>query len=180
MKEDRYAKMLKKILKYFINISKTVWTWAYYDESVLESIPQHATKTGIDDIPTSLEINTAVHKLKENAPGESDIPSKSWKVLASCDHTFDILKNIIIGFWTIELTPKRWERGLLKILPKKGDLRLPGNYRRITLLETCYCRCHYFEQSSKNPLNRILITAKISVDFGQVEAVLTWYLPSKR
>ena len=107
-------------------------------ESVLESIPQHATKTGIDDTPTSLEINTAVHKVKENAPGESGIPSKVWKVLSSCDQIFDILKNINIDFWTTELTPKQWERGLLKILPKKGDLRLPGNYRGIMLLETCY------------------------------------------
>ena len=127
------------MLKYFINISKKLYGFEpNYDESVLESIPQHATKTGIDDIPTSLEINTAVHKLKENAPGESGIPSKVWKVLRSCDHTFDILRNIIIDFWTTELTPKQWERGLLKILPKKGDLRLPGNYRGIMLLETCY------------------------------------------
>ena len=88
-----------------------------YDESVTESIPQHATKTGIDHTPTPLEINTAVHKLKENAPGESGIPSKVWKVLTSCNRTFDILKNIVIDFWTTELTPKQWEKGLLKILP---------------------------------------------------------------
>ena len=48
------------------------------------------------------------------------------------------MNSVIIDFWHNELTPKQWERGLLKIRPKKGDLRLPGNYRGIMLLETCY------------------------------------------
>ena len=37
-----------------------------------------------------------------------------------------------------ELTPEEWETGLLKILAKKGDLTLPGNYGGIMLLETSY------------------------------------------
>ena len=40
--------------------------------------------------------------------------------------------------WESEVTPEEWEIGLLKVLPKKGDLRLPGNYRGIMLLETAY------------------------------------------
>ena len=34
--------------------------------------------------------------------------------------------------------PPEWEIGILKILPKKGDLSLPGNYRGIMLLEVAY------------------------------------------
>ena len=34
--------------------------------------------------------------------------------------------------------PEEWEVGLLEILPKKGDLTQPGNYRGIMLLETAY------------------------------------------
>ena len=36
------------------------------------------------------------------------------------------------------MTPEEWEIGLLKVLPKKGELRFPGNYRGIMLLETAY------------------------------------------
>ena len=49
-----------------------------------------------------------------------------------------ILKHIIVDFWENELPPKKWETGLLKILPKKGDLSQPGNYRGIMLLEAVY------------------------------------------
>ena len=34
--------------------------------------------------------------------------------------------------------PPEWEACLLSILPKKGDLRLPGNYRGIMMLEVGY------------------------------------------
>ena len=34
--------------------------------------------------------------------------------------------------------PPEWEVNLLKVLPKKGDLSEPGNYRGIMLLETAY------------------------------------------
>ena len=109
-----------------------------YDETVIDSIPQHTIKAGIENEPTILEIQSAIRNLKENAPGESGIPAKVWKTLMYSNRTFDILRNIVIDFWTTELTPKQWEKGLLKILPKKGDLRLPGNYRGIMLLETSY------------------------------------------
>ena len=76
--------------------------------------------------------------LKEKAPGDSGIPTKAWKVLAEFVDTYTILKSIILDFWLTELTPAEWEKGLLTILPKKGDLSLPGNYRGIMLLETAY------------------------------------------
>jgi len=37
-----------------------------------------------------------------------------------------------------EEVPAEWEDGLLKILPKSGDLSQPGNYRGIMLLEVLY------------------------------------------
>ena len=45
---------------------------------------------------------------------------------------------MILDFWENEKPPLEWEKGLLKVLPKKGDLSMPGNYRGIMLLETCY------------------------------------------
>ena len=41
-------------------------------------------------------------------------------------------------FWETEEVPNEWNTGLLKILAKKGDLKLPGNYRGIMMLEAAY------------------------------------------
>ena len=41
-------------------------------------------------------------------------------------------------FWSTGIAPTEWENGLLRILPKKGDLSLPGNYCGIMLLEAAY------------------------------------------
>ena len=52
--------------------------------------------------------------------------------------TFHLLKSLVLDFWISEVPPQQWMKGLLKILPKKGDLSLPGNYRGIMLLEAAY------------------------------------------
>ena len=108
------------------------------DMSIADTIPQRPIVEGCDHPPTDEEIRAAVRKLKENAPGESGIPAKVWKILAEVSDTYEILKSIVINFWTTEITPEEWELGLLTILAKKGDLSLPGNYRGIMLLETAY------------------------------------------
>ena len=45
---------------------------------------------------------------------------------------------MILDFWRSEKPPQQWLTGLLKVLPKKGDLSIPGNYRGIMLLEAAY------------------------------------------
>ena len=45
---------------------------------------------------------------------------------------------MVLAFWQSEEMPAEWETGLLKILPKKGDKSLPGNYRGIMMLEVAY------------------------------------------
>jgi len=49
-----------------------------------------------------------------------------------------MLTNIVRSFWQTENVPNDWNIGRLTILPKKGDLGLPKNYRGIMLLETAY------------------------------------------
>jgi len=44
----------------------------------------------------------------------------------------------VIHFWLTETPPEEWEMGLLSILPKKGDMHNPGNYRGIMMLEVAY------------------------------------------
>ena len=48
------------------------------------------------------------------------------------------MRHLVQHFWETEELPEGWETGLLSILPKKGDLSLPGNYRGIMMLETAY------------------------------------------
>ena len=49
-------------------------------------------------------------------------------------HLIDIIHRI----WVSESIPNEWNVGRLTILPKKGNLRLPKNYREIMLLEVAY------------------------------------------
>ena len=106
-----------------------------FDESVLDLLDQHPIAADCDHPPTDEEIQKAISALK-NAPGDSGICPPIWKALAGSEETFNLLRPIILHFWETEVTPEEWEIGLLKILPKKGDLSLPGNYRGIMLLET--------------------------------------------
>ena len=92
----------------------------------------------MDEIPTDKEIKEACEKLKDNAPGDSGLLPQFWKALASDSSTFDFIRDIVHDFWNNEHPPEAWLRGLLKILPKKGDLSLADNYRGIMLLEAAY------------------------------------------
>ena len=111
---------------------------AHYDESVLDALPQQPVYEGCDYLPTNQEIRDATHKLKNKAPGESGIMAPVWKSLLYCRETFNMLRSIVINFWRTEVVPDEWNTGRLFILPKKGDLSLPKNYRGIMLLELAY------------------------------------------
>jgi len=109
-----------------------------YDETVLNLLPQHPTFDQQSNPPSDLEITTAIKKLKNNAPGETGIPASVWKCFAQEPTLFNLLRDIIINFWSNEIVPAEWDIGRLIVLPKKGDLSLPKNYRGITLLESAY------------------------------------------
>ena len=106
-----------------------------YDISVLDLLQQETALYGLDNLPTDEDILKAVNSLKNNAPGESGLSSQMFKAIIFNNATFDLLKCIIVDFWENESPPEQFEIGMLKILPKKGDLSLPGNYRGIMLLE---------------------------------------------
>ena len=107
------------------------------DATILNLLEQHKVAQDCVHIPTDKEIIVAVRKLK-NAPGESGITPQVWQAVIKCKDTFAILKLCIREFWENEVTPNEWEKCLLKIIAKKGDLSLAGNYRGIMLLETAY------------------------------------------
>ena len=109
-----------------------------YDPTVIELLEKQPVIEGLDHFPTDTEIIKATQSLKNNAPGESGLTPLMFKSLITCPETFAIVKGVVIDFWNSEKTPKQWNLGLLKVLPKKGDLSLPGNYRGIMLLEIAY------------------------------------------
>ena len=61
-----------------------------------------------------------------------------WKSLLDCGETFIMIKSFIIKFWVTEIVPDEWNIRKLIVLPKKGDLSLPKNYRGIMLLKIAY------------------------------------------
>ena len=109
-----------------------------FDISTLDLIPHHEIVQGCDHDPTETEIKKAIQKLKNTAPGDSGIQPQIWKCLIDHPDTRQILTNTIISIWQSENIPEDWNIGRLTILPKKGDLGLPKNYRGIMLLETAY------------------------------------------
>ena len=86
-----------------------------------------------DDFPDDEEIKKAAATLKNKAPGSSGLLPQFLKALTEDETTYTILKEIILDFWESEKPPKQWLYGLLKILPKKGDLSLPGNLKLMGL-----------------------------------------------
>ena len=48
---------------------------------------------------------------------------------------FAYVWNFVINFWLTKYAPPEWDTGLFLILPKKGDLGNPGDYRGIMMLE---------------------------------------------
>ena len=109
-----------------------------YDRSVLALLKQEPVISEVDHPPTDEEILKAVNSLKNNAPGESGLTSQMFKAIVSNNQTFQLLRSIILDFWESELPLDQQETGLLKIIPKKGDLSQSGNYRGIMLLEVAY------------------------------------------
>jgi hypothetical protein len=62
-----------------------------------------------------------------------------WKALLVSESIFRLdLRAHALRFFKHGQTPADWERQLLKILEKQGDLSLPKNYRGIVIFEVAY------------------------------------------
>ena len=106
-----------------------------YDPGVLEDIDRRQTRWEIGDVPTDDQIRMAVRRPNHSAPGASGVRAELWKLIADDDQLYKRLRQVIHGFWNSGKQPSELDIGRLGILPKKGDLSLPGNYRGIMMLE---------------------------------------------
>ena len=109
-----------------------------FDESVLDDLPQEPVYTNLDLPPSDDEILKASRKLRDTSPGVSGLHAGLWRALMETPEGFAYVRGFVISFWLTEQAPPEWESGLLKILPKKGDLSNPANYRGIMMLEVAY------------------------------------------
>ena len=121
--------------EHFEKLFDRVPTFSEEAASMIEQLP---VRDEYGEEPDDDEIRAACRRLKEKAPGDSGLLPQFWKALSSEPSTFDLIKQLILNFWRSEQPPRDWLIGLLKILPKKGDLSQAGNYRGIMLLEAAY------------------------------------------
>jgi len=112
--------------------------WEQFDWGALDSIRQYEGRVEAGRTPSDKEIEVAVGRLNLSSPGVSGISAAAVKATMMSTRGFALVKEMVLGFWEGEVAPKSWEDGLLKILPKSGDLSQRGNYRGIMLLEVLY------------------------------------------
>ena len=89
----------------------------------------------MDDFPTDKEINLSIQQLNNSATGASEIRAEIYKALDTNPETFSTIRRITHDFWTEEKQPEEFNYRWLGIIPEKGDLSAPGNYRGIMMLE---------------------------------------------
>ena len=104
------------------------------DESVLGGLAQRETMEELGGTPHPREVKDTMHKMaNRKAAGENKILLEAYKYLS--DENFNYFYGIIIDFWMLSHDPDEFHTAKLCILPKKGDLKLPKNYRGICLLD---------------------------------------------
>jgi hypothetical protein len=110
-----------------------------FDESLLEHLEQKVLPDYIhltlNATPTKEEIKTAALNAKKNkAAGDTQIPIEYFQALSENDEALDLILDVVLKSWNGEVYDE-WTISKLKILPKKGDLSDPNNWRPIMLLE---------------------------------------------
>jgi hypothetical protein len=104
----------------------------------LDLLPQVPYFSSLDASPSDVKIVHAINKLHSTSPGVSGVHARLWQALSSTTPGFDFIRHYGVHFWLTKTPPAKWELGLLSILPQKGDLHNPWNFRGIIMLEIAY------------------------------------------
>ena len=124
--------------------------WAEYFEELLqpasdvvdfslldseEKMPSFEYLSDDDEPPSIFEIEEAVRKLKNyKSAGIDDISNEQLKY--GVPGILPWLKDLFEAVWQSEDVPIDWRKGIITIIPKKGDLTYCNNNRGITLRST--------------------------------------------
>jgi len=107
------------------------------DPTVLSKIKQRPIRFELDAPPTPQEIRKALTAAKKNkASGDSQIPVEFWQTLAEDKSTESIFCEICHQVWETGDCDEEWLSNRLKLVPKKGDLKILDNWRGIMLIES--------------------------------------------
>jgi len=110
-----------------------------FDASAIDCIPKHEVDEEGGRVAGEKEVvMQAVQRLNVSSPGCSGVSAAAVKAAMEDVGMRAVMVQVVGEFWETEVVPAGWEDGLLKILPKSGDLSKPGNYRGIMLLEVLY------------------------------------------
>ena len=106
-----------------------------FDQQAINDLHQREVDTELGGLPTIEEFERAVKRAKpRKAPGENGIPAEAYKNMTEDNLLF--LHEKLLQLWKDpSYIPPGWRVCVLKLLPKKGDLRLPKNWRPISLLD---------------------------------------------
>ena len=103
------------------------------DREALNNIPQHITKTSLDEIPTMDEMARAIAGQKDGkAAGGDGIPAEVWK--HGGDNLFSRLHQLITNAWEVGFVQQAWKVASIVTKYKKGDRTDCATYRVISLL----------------------------------------------
>ena len=84
---------------------------------------------------THIELNECIKRLQwHKSPGSNGISPNAMKALNSINK-LKLLKYINKWLTHPDLTHEEWKSAPLKVLPKKGDLSDPNNWRAIALMD---------------------------------------------
>jgi hypothetical protein len=119
----------------------------YFDELLYANVSDQSEDIGImgghedqeivEPPPTTVEVEAAIQKLKNNkAPGMDFIQSELVKH-AGVEYT-KYLHQLIVQIWINEIIPEEWNLGFICPILKMGDVITCSNYSRISLLCTTY------------------------------------------
>ena len=131
-------------MEIFSDSKRVVARWSEYfqkllnvpgdiDHEALDNIPQHITKTSLNESPTMDEMARAIAGLKDGkAPGGDGIPAEVWK--HGGDNLFSRLHQLITNAWEVGSVPQALKDASIINIYKKGERADSGNYRGIPLL----------------------------------------------
>jgi hypothetical protein len=88
---------------------------------------------------TCAEMKTAMVRMKgQRAAGDDGVPPEFWKALLDNVDAMMKLRDFLQDCWENKVLPDQWRQASVVALFKKGDPRLPSNYRPISLLSVGY------------------------------------------
>ena len=110
---------------------------ANVDQSIFDEIDQHAPFMAEEEVPTELEIRTAIRKAGcDKSCGDSGVMPELLKAMVKDPSLLLHLRELINEFWNSPLPTKQWRSGRLKVLYKSGDASDPNRWRGIMLLDS--------------------------------------------